>query len=143
MEPDNTTQQPDQATSLMALEGLIKNYLTKIENHQEELKKYKEMLNNALENDQDYVKAATEAKEASQKKSAAKNAVIKQPEISNINEKVKDGMNQLKDMKTALSLHLQNYAQLAGTNQFEDNDGQVREIVYVAKVVKRGNKFRT
>lgn len=143
MEPKTPPTQSDPATSLITLEGLINNYISKIESHQEELSKIKEMLNDALENDQDYVKAAAEAKEAAKAKSSAKSAVINQPEIARIDEKLKDGTRQLKEMREALSQHLQNYAQMSGSNQFEDENGEVREIVYVAKIVKRSNKYRT
>lgn len=142
---DNTsapTESTDQATSLISLENLIKSYLNKIESHQDILKNLREMVNDALENDPDYVKAAKQAKQAAEQKSSAKKAVISQPEIAKIHDKLQDGTKQLKEMRAALSLHLQNYAQLSGSTQFEDDEGQVREIVYVAKVVKKNSKYR-
>lgn len=58
------TESTDQATSLISLENLIKSYLNKIESHQDILKNLREMVNDALENDPDYMEAAKEAKQA-------------------------------------------------------------------------------
>lgn len=132
------TQTQTPTESLMTLEKLILSYLNKIENHQEQLKKYKEMINSALENDDEYKERAKEAKEATQAKTAVKLQILGAPELSKINENLKDGQRQLKEMRASLSQYLYDYGQLSGTNQFEDEDGQVREIVYVAKVIKRG-----
>lgn len=142
---DNTQNQPvpDQAENLTALENLIINYLEKIETHQVETSKLKEMLNSALENDPDYSAACTQVKEATKTKSEAKSRLIKQPEINNLYIQAKEATTQLKEMRTSLSAHLQSYSQIAGTNQFEDKNGQVRQIVYIAKVIKKGGKFNT
>ncbi len=140
---DNNSETDNQAHSLITLEKLILSYLSNIDRHQEQLKKYKEMLDSALENNPEYVEAAKTAKEAAQAKSSAKNQVIQQPEISKIHSNLKDGQSQLKEMRASLSKYLSDYAQLSGTNQFEDDEGEVHEIIYIAKVVKRSNKFRT
>ena len=131
------------ATDLAHLENLIKNYLDRIDLHQEKLNKIKEMVDDTLNNDPDYSEAAKLAKEATQKKTVAKKVVLDQPENARLFEEYKDAVAQRKEMKDNLSLHLQNYASISGTRQFEDNSGETREIIYLAKVVKRSNKFRT
>jgi len=142
-ENQTTIDNSNPAADLVALEGLIINYISKIEQHQELLKNQKEMLQSNLDNDPAYQEAAKQAKEASKKKQEEKARIIKQPEVAKIYNNVKDGMTQLRVMRQTLSNHLQNYSKLSGTNQFEDDEGQVREIVYTAKVVKRSNKHRT
>ena len=133
----------NQAADLIALEGLILNYISKIEAHQELLRNKKEMLESNLENDSAYQEASKLTKEASKKKQEEKARIVRQPEVEKIYAHVKDAQTQLRDMRTSLSNHLQNYSKLSGTNQFEDEEGQVREIVYTAKVVKRSNNNRT
>jgi len=59
------------------------------------------MVNDALENDPDYVKAAKQAKQAAEQKSSAKKTVISQPEIAKIHDKLQDGTKQLKEMRAA------------------------------------------
>lgn len=137
------TQGTDKAQNLVALEGLIINYLEKIENQQTETSKVKEMLSTALENDPDYSAACEQLKETTKVKKEVKARLLKQPDISSLYSQVKEATADLKEMRQTLSTHLQSYAQIAGTNQFEDKDGQVREIVYTAKVIKRGGKFNS
>lgn len=143
--PDNQTtiDNSNPAADLVALEGLVLNYIDKIEKHQEILRNKREMLESNLENDPNYQEAAKLAKESSKKKQEEKSRIIRQPEVEKIYTDVKDGQAQLKSMRESLSNHLQNYGKLSGTNQLEDADGQVREIIYTAKVVKRSNKNRT
>ena len=143
--PDNQTtiDNSNPAADLVALEGLVLNYIDKIEKHQEILRSKKEMLESNLENDPNYQEAAKQAKELSKKKLEEKARIIRQPEVEKIYADVKDGQGQLRTMRDTLSNHLQNYGKLSGTNQLEDEEGQVREIVYTAKVVKRSNKNRT
>jgi len=143
MDDNQTNESGDKAQNLVALEGLILNYLEKIESHQIETAKLKEMLNSNLENDPDYNDACEKVKEAGKLKKEAKSRLIKQPEISKLYSQAKEATTQLKEMRQSLSGHLQSYAQIANTTQFEDKNGEVREIVYTAKVVKRSNKFNT
>ncbi len=138
-----TIDNSNPAADLVALEGLILNYIAKIEKHQELLSNQKEMLESNLENDPAYQEASKLTKETSKKKQEEKARIIRQPEVEKIYSNVKDGQSQLKTMRESLSNHLQNYGKISGTNQFEDEEGQVREIVYTAKVVKRSNNNRT
>jgi len=48
----------------------------------------------------------------------------------------------LKDLQNALSDYLREYQRLSGSNEIEGDDGEVREIVYVAKLVKRTSRFK-
>jgi hypothetical protein len=138
-----TIDNSNPAADLIALEGLIINYISKIEKHQEILRTKKEMLESNLENDPAYQETGKLAKESSKKKQEEKARIIRQPEVERIYQDVKDATTQLRTMRQSLSNHLQNYGKLSGTNQFEDDEGQVREIVYTAKVVKRSSKNRT
>lgn len=138
-----TSETGNQAQSLMALEKLILNYLNDMERLQNELKKQREMLENILMNDTEYQKVHAQAKGAAKEKAMVKANLMNRPEAKILGDKVADLRKDVNEKKQNLSNHLQEYAKLAGTNQFEDEEGQVREIVYVAKVVKRSNKFRT
>jgi hypothetical protein len=133
----------NKAVDLMNIEKLIINYIGDIERVEADLKKEKELLENILENSDDYKKASEAAKEATKEKTRIKSDLLKQPEAAGHAQKVAEVKADIKQMRDNLSKYLQQYGQLAGTNQFEDNDGQVREIVYMAKLVKRSSKFRT
>lgn len=131
------------AQSLMALERLIINYLADIERQTNELKKQKEMLENILINDAEYKEAADKAKAAGKEKATVKANILNRPEAATLAAKVNEFKKELNEKRDTFSKHLQEYGKLSGTNQFEDDEGQVREIVFVAKLVKRSNRFRT
>ena len=134
---------PLSAEDLVNLEGLILSYLAKIERHKENYGKHKEMLDNILEHSPEYKQALVELKEINGKKNQIKRDLLSTTETASINDKVKEIKAELKHLQDTLSVYLQQYVQNAATNQIEDDAGQVHEIVYVAKVVKRSNKFRT
>jgi hypothetical protein len=45
-----------------------------------------------------------------------------------------------KELDTALSDYLREYMRMSGTNEIETEDGDVREIVYVAKLIKKASR---
>ena len=55
-------------------------------------------------------------------------------------EKVKDMTQENKDLSVAQSEYLREYARLSGTTEIEGEDGEVREIIYVAKLVKKARR---
>ena len=61
------------------------------------------------------------------------------PEAKMVVEKLTDLQSQLKELKVALSDYLAQYVTLAGTNQIELTDGILRQIIYTAKLVKKGD----
>ena len=48
---------------------------------------------------------------------------------------------EIKELKNALSNYLQQYQKIADTDQIESEDGEVRQIVYNAHLVKLSGKF--
>ncbi|MBI2601275.1 hypothetical protein HYW42_04975 [Candidatus Daviesbacteria bacterium] len=125
------------ATVIINLEGLIKNHITGIANLKEEIKKHKEIIDDILSNDPTYKDHAEKAKEAARIKTATKNQILKQPHAADTAEKLKSMRSELKEQQDALSDYLGEYQKLSGVNEIEGDDGEVREIVYVAKLVKR------
>ncbi len=128
------------ADTVLELEQMIKNSVTTIDRNKTELKKYKEMLESALLNDEPYRLATEKAKEAGKEKGKAKAAVMQNPATKQLDEKVKDLSQENKDLTNAQSEYLREYARLSGTNEIEGEDGEVREIIYVAKLVKKSRR---
>lgn len=122
--------------SLFAVEGVIKNHLEQIETVTQDARRLKEMFDDLLVNDNEYSKAEEGAKEAVKAKTAAKKAALAKPEAESITNKLKDAKEQLKDLSESLSLHLQQYAKLSGSDQLEIEPGDIRQIVYKARLIK-------
>ncbi len=125
------------AQVIINLEGLIKNHISGIERIEEEAKKHQEMLDDIFANDTVYQQHLEAAKDAAKIKNATKQQILKQPQARDLDAKVKDLKSQAKEMKDALSDYLGEYQRLSGVSEIEGEDGELREIVYVAKLVKK------
>lgn len=128
------------AQVLLDLEQLIKTHIKTIDNGKSELKKLREMLTSTLENDETYRLHNDEAKKAAKIKSQTKYQIMQLPQNKQLAEKVKDATTQIKEADTALSDYLREYERMSGSNEIETEDGDVREIVYVAKLVKKSSR---
>lgn len=144
------TEAPDVGTSstqsgaevLIELETTIKNYITDIDRKKAEIKKEREMLESALQNDETYRLHTEEAKKAAKIKSQTKYQIMQLPANKQLAEKVKDLAVEIKEADGALSDYLREFQRLSGSTEIETNEGEVREIVYVAKLVKKNSKFK-
>jgi len=128
-------------TSLFAIENLIKTHISHIDSVKNELQKQAEMFNDILNNDAGYKKAADESKEVNKKKAEAKQNILKSPSNASLNQKIKDMRQEIKELKGALSSYLQQYQKIADTDQIESEDGEVRQIVFNAHLVKLSGRF--
>lgn len=145
--PDQNTPQPSQTVGLagdnspamviLNLENLIRSHLGSIDTLEEELTKHSEMLNDIFEADPTYKDHADKAKEASRVKSQTKQQILKQPQAADLDTKVKAMKSELADTRTALADYVREYARLSGLTEITGDDGEVREIVYTAKLVKK------
>lgn len=128
------------ATVLLSLEQLVKNHIASIDKLKEELKKQKQMLEDGFMNDAVYQEHLRLAKEAIKVKSATRAQITKQPQNVILSNKIKTMTAELKDKQFALSDYLLEYQRMTGINEIEGEDGEVREIVNSAKVIKRAAK---
>ncbi len=126
---------------VMEMEGMIRSHLASINRLEDELSKYKDLLDNIFQNDPTYKKHDEAAKEASKIRSNTKQQILKQPQAADLSQKIKDGRDQLKELKEALSDYLREYNRLSGLTEIEDESGEVRQIIYVAKLVKKAPGF--
>ncbi|MBI3954650.1 hypothetical protein HY333_01260 [Candidatus Collierbacteria bacterium] len=122
--------------SLLNLEQLVRSHLSKLDDLKGELSKLKEMLDDLLLNDPNYREANEQAKVAAKAKKQAKEAILSLSGNLHIAQKHKDISQEIRQLKSSLSNHLQQYQRLSQSNQIEDESGQTRQIVYTAKLVK-------
>lgn len=138
--PSADAPQDNGAQVLLDLEQLIKTNIANIDKGKAELKKQREMLTSALENDETYRLHNEEAKKTAKTKAQTKYQIMQQPTNKALAEKVKDLSVEIKDADAALSDYLREYQRLSGANEIETDDGEVREIVYVARLVKKSSR---
>ena len=133
---------PDTVRTQLSVESLIKTLISRIARVKEDLKPVKEMLSDLLNNNEKYQLADNEAKEASKKKSTVKKEILSTPEGKMASSKVDELKSDLKEAQEALSTYLAEYQKLTGSSEIEGEDGELRKIVYVAKLVKKTNLER-
>lgn len=131
---ENTTPQ---ANVIIELESMIKSHLSSIDKIEVEYSKHKGMLEDIFNNDPTFKTHAENAKEANRIKSKTKNEIMKQPQVADLAEKVKGMKQELNELQSALSDYLREYQKMSGVNEIEGEDGEVREIIYVAKLVRK------
>jgi len=136
MNEENNTNQTV-GDELLTVESAISQRTQKIADLKNELKLQNEMLNSYLENDESYREVSEIAKKASQKKSAVKRELLSNPEAGDLPGKVKELRDELKEVSDALSYYLREYQRITGTSEIEDENGEMQQIVYTARLVKR------
>ncbi len=126
---------------LLSMESLIKGHIATIDKLSEESRKIKEMLDDIFANDPTYQEHDKVAKEAAKVKQGTKQQILKQPQAADLDKKYKELRGELKENQGSLSDYLQEYARMSGVNEIEGDDGEVREIVYNAKLIKKSSVF--
>ncbi len=133
-----TPSDASQASVLLNMEGLIKNHISSIDRMGDELKKLKEMFDDIFANDATYQEHSEKAKEATKVKTATKLQILKQPHAADLNNKIKSLKSQIAEQQDSLSDYLGEYQRMSGLTEIEGEDGELRQIVMVAKLVKAG-----
>lgn len=137
VKPQATSTGDSAASVILNLETLIKSHITRIDNLKIESKKHKEMFDDVLNNDETYKLHDKKAKEAAKTKSQTKFQIMKRPDVATLDKKVKQSKSEVKELEAALSDYLKEYERLSGSAEIQTDDGEVREIVYTAKLVKK------
>lgn len=130
-----------EASVLMNLESLIKSHISSIARLQEEVKKHKEMLDDIFENDPTFQEHTKLVDEAAKVKKTTKQQILKRPQAAELDSKVKSLKSELKENKASLSDYLGEFQRISGLNEIENDQGEVMEIVYTAKLVKTGSRY--
>ncbi len=126
------------AEALTQVESLIKSHISLLDTSTQELKNVREMLQGIFDNDPTYQEHERLAKEASKVKNATKQRLSQAPQAATLVDKVKDLRAQIGEHRDSLSALLQDFARLSGGgNEIETDDGEIREIVYLAKLIKK------
>ena len=141
-ENSSSGQQDNAAEVLKNLESMIKSHMTGITKRKSELKKVREMISDALTGDETYRDHEQKAKEAAKLKNATKSQILRLPANAQLVEKMHEYASEIKEMDEALSEYLREYQRMSGSNEIENDDGEVLEIVYVAKLIKKASRNR-
>jgi len=126
----------NQALNIINTESLINSASSRLNDLSYEVKEYKAMLDEILENDSEYQEIDKEAKKQGKLRAVSRQKALNTPAAKTNIDKLKETQTQLREVKTALSDYLAQYVKISGSNQIEGPDGVVRRIIYTAKLVK-------
>lgn len=147
---DDKLTQPSENTSdssgsdamlLLRIEEMIKTHISQIDQLQEQITERKEILDDIFKNDETFQEHDKVAKEASRIRSNTKQQIMKRPDVADLAEKVKNLKSEKVELEEGLSDYLREYQRLSGLQEIEGEDGQIREIIYIAKLIKK-SQFR-
>jgi hypothetical protein len=127
---------------LLRIEEMIKTHISQMDTLQEQITKLKEMVDDIFVNDGTFQEHDKIAKEAVKVRSATKSQINKRPDVSDLNNKLRELKSEKVELQTGLSDYLREYQRLSGSNEIEGDDGQYREIVMSARLVKKNSKYR-
>lgn len=133
----STTPAEDGSSVLTNIENLIKQHLATLERIGKEMKEQRETLEDLFTNDEVYVKHKETAKEANRIKQGTRAQIMKRQDVFAVSEKIKNMRSEKKGLESALSDYLKEYERISGQKTIEDDNGEVREIVYIAKLIKK------
>ena len=128
------------AVLLVRIEEMIKTHISQIDKLTEDVTKYKDMIDDIFTNDKTFQEHDKIAKEAAKVRSKTKSEIMKRVDVANLSNKLKTLKSEKKELQEGLSDYLREYQRLSGSNEIEGEDGQIREIVFVAKLVRKFSK---
>jgi len=131
--PIQTQQDLD---NVRTMEDLIKKHVESIGRMKEELKAIREQFEDSYNNNPTYREASEKAKEHSKSKAQIKAEILKQPSVTQLNQKMKDLRFDVREQQRTLSELLINYRQVTGATQLELFNGVIGDIVLSAKITK-------
>ena len=134
LDAEIVTDGQDDSKLLLSLEEMVRNNRNIIENTRKELTEQRDMLKSSFENDATYQEQNEEVKKVTKVRSATKAQILKRPSVAQIAEKVKSLQSQVKENEAALSDYLREYQRVSGQTTIEVENGEILEIVYVAKL---------
>ena len=113
---------------------IVRRRIGILEKAKGQLKKLKEMYQDIFVNDAKYNEEDKLVKEAMKKRKDVQSQLAHRPEAADLNGKIKDLSEQIKDNEASLSDELMEYYKTAGVTEIEDENGQVQEFTIVIRL---------
>ena len=113
----------------------IEKRLQILQDSEKEYKTQKEMLNDALAQDQELENLDEKMKDAKRRHSAHKEALLNEPEMRKLQEKMKEVAMEIKETRKMLADELVAYFMKNNTLEYIDGAGMKRRISVSAKFV--------
>lgn len=137
----NMEDEPQVASQLLNLESTIKTYIKSLASLRAEMREKNSQLEDSCNNDTRYFQEDEKVKEATRVKTEVRESILKQPGLINTSNEIKEIRQKIKDQIVALEKYLQQFLDLAKTNQIVTDDGEIHEIVVKRVLKKKSSKY--
>lgn len=129
------SQQSDQfAETLQSLEKVIERNANKLNEMKDELKKRRQMLKNYFENDTQLAEVEEQAIEFKNQVKERKTGLQLEPQVVDLQVKIKELRERKKETQETLSNHLVNHYRMTNSTSFDTSDGDQWEYQVQAKI---------
>ena len=129
------SQQSDQfAETLQSLEKVIERNANKLSEMKDELKKRRQMLKNYFENDTQLAEVEEQAIEFKNQVKERKIGLQLEPQVVDLQVKIKELREREKETQETLSNHLVNHYRMTNSTSFDTSDGDQWEYQVQAKI---------
>jgi len=129
------SQRSDQfAETLQSLEHVIERNANQLNEMKEELKKRRQMLKNYFENDTQLAEAEEQAVEFKNQVKERKAGLQLEPQVVDLQVKIKELRERQKETQETLSNHLVNHHRMTNSTSFDTSDGDQWEYQVQAKI---------
>ncbi|MDQ5943899.1 MAG: hypothetical protein QG675_667 [Patescibacteria group bacterium] len=127
-----TTTNMEDKTTLEAIHRIM----PELRESKEKLKTLREQLKDVMDQNDEYKQIAEEIKALSEKRLAAKRALLDDKDYQKISEDMDDERTKQKDLQEILSHYLVSYYQETNDTRVTDDLGETRQVILQAKVGK-------
>lgn len=129
------SQQSDQfAETLQSLEKVIERNANQLNEMKDELKKRRQMLKNYFENNTQLAEAEEQAIEFKNQVKERKVGLQLEPQVVDLQVKIKELREREKEIQETLSNHLVNHYRMTNSTSFDTSDGDQWEYRIQAKI---------
>lgn len=127
----------DEALSILQIEGYITSELEELYKLRSEIKRFRDQIVESIENDAKFRELNKKAQEARGVALAYKRAMMKDPSMVALDDRLDGLKSDLKDVRASLSDYIREYCRISRMRQIEI-DGTLMEIEDAYKLVRRG-----
>lgn len=137
------SQKSDQfAETLHSLEQIIERSANQLAELDEEYKNFRQMLKNYFENDTQLAAAEDQATEVKAQVKERKASLQLEPQVVDLQIKIKEVNERRKELQESLSNHLLNHNKLTNSTSFDTSDGDQWEYKINAKIKSRPKRSK-
>jgi ABC-type transporter Mla subunit MlaD len=109
---------------------MITKRLSIMDDISEEIKKIKNMIQDSLDNDDDFQELLKSTQEHKEKVKQSKDKISNKSAIKDLELKLKEKKQELKEIKEVLSQELADYYKDEGTMEIEDHKGDIKRLKF-------------